>query len=135
VKDGNYVIVVTGYNKALSSTYNGYYNNGVDVTVSGSTVSGHGATEVWTITNNGDGTFSISCGGKKLAMGDSFSSMPLGEKNDKWVAVDAGNGMIYIKNVARESYIEWYADKNNFSSYHTIAEGKEALFAIKLIAV
>lgn len=135
VKDGNYVIVVTGYNKALSSTYTGFYNVGVDVTVSGSTVSGYGATEVWTITNNGDGTFSISCGGKKLSMDTQYSSMPMDKANDKWVAVDAGNGMIYIKNVGRESYIEWYADKNNFSSYHTIAEGKEALFAIKLIAV
>ena len=135
VKDGKYVIYVPGYNKALSSTYNGYYNNGVDVTASGSTVSGYGDTEVWTITNNGDGTFCISCGGQKLAMGDSFSSMPLGEKNDKWVAVDAGDGLIYIKNVARELYIEWYADKNNWSAYGSIGEGKEGMFAIKLVAV
>lgn len=135
VKDGNYVIVVTGYNKALSSTYTGFYNLGVDVTVSGNTVSGHGATEIWTITNNGDGTFSISINGQKLSMDTQYSSMPMDKANDKWVAVDAGNGLVYIKNVGRESYIEWYADKSNFSSYHTIAEGKEALFAIKLIAV
>ena len=43
--------------------------------------------------------------------------------------------LIEIKNVAREAYIEWYADKSNFSSYYKIGEGKEAMFAIKLIAV
>ena len=41
-------------------------------------------------------------------MGDSFSSMPLGEKNDKWVLEDAGNGLYYVKNTVRNAYMEWY---------------------------
>ena len=69
------------------------------------------------------------------AMGDEFSSMPLDEVNDKWILEDAGNGLVYIKNVVREAYIEWYADKSNFSSYYKIGEGKEGMFAIKLVAV
>lgn len=142
VKDGTYVIYVPAYNKALSSEKAlnkdgsvGFYNAGVDVTVSGSTVSGAGDTEKWVIKNNADGTITISQNGKNLALADSYSSMNLGEKNDKWIVEDAGNGMIYIKNVARGNYIEWYDQFGNWSSFTTIDAGKEGLFAIKLVAV
>ena len=127
VADGNYIIYVPAYNMALSSEYTGFYNKGVEFTSAG-------ATEIWTITNNADGTVCISVNGQKLAMGDSYSSMPLGEKNDKWVIVDAGNGLVYIQNVARGLYVEWYADKSNWSAYGTIGAGKEGMFAIKLVA-
>lgn len=134
VADGKYVICAPAHNMALSSNYGGYYNSGVAVTISGSTVSGYGASEVWTVTNNDDGTITISFGGKNLAMGAEFSSMPLGEVNDKWVLEDAGNGLYYVKNVGRDSYIEWYAEKNNWSSYYKIGEGKEGLFALAFFA-
>ena len=107
VSNGTYVFYVPGFNKVLSSNYSGYYNLGVDVTGTASSLKGYGDTEIWTVSNNSDGTISISFGGKKLAMGDQFSSMPLGEKNDKWILKDAGNGLVYVKNAARESYTEW----------------------------
>lgn len=68
-------------------------------------------------------------------MGAQYSSMPLGEVNDKWILEDAGDGLVYIKNVGRGIYVEWYADKNNWSGYGTIGSGKEGMFAIKLVAV
>ena len=142
VANGEYVIVAPAYGKALSSEKAlnqdgtpGYYNAGVDVTVSGSTVSGCGDTEKWIITNNEDGTITISQNGQNLALAASFSSMNLGEVNDKWVLEDAGNGLYYIKNDARGNYIEWYNDMNNWSSYGTIGEGKEDLFALQLVAL
>lgn len=135
VANGNYVIYVPAYNMALSSEYTGYYNKGVAVSGSADALTGYGTTEIWTITNNSDGTISISVNGQKLAMGAQFSSMPLGEVNDKWVLEDAGNGLVYIKNVGRDIYIEWYADKNNWSGYGTIGSGKEGMFAIKLVKV
>ena len=135
VADGQYVIYAKAYNMALSSTYTGYYNSGVEVTEQAGAMTGYGATEIWTITNNADGTVCISINGQKLAMGDSFSSMPLGEKNDKWVIVDAGNNQVYIKNVARGLYIEWYAKMSNWSGYGTIASGSEGMFALTLLGV
>lgn len=135
IADGKYVICAPAFNMALSSNYGGYYNSGVAVTISGSTVSGYGDDEIWTVTNNADGSITISFDGKNLAMGAEFSSMPLGEVNDKWVLVDAGNGLYYVKNVGRDSYIEWYADKKNWSSYYKIGEGKEGLFALAFFAV
>lgn len=142
VPNGEYVIVCPAYNKALSSEKAlnqdgsvGYYNAGVDVTVSDGTVSGYGDTEKWIITNNADGTITISQNGQNLALADKFSSMNLGEVNDKWVLEDAGNGLYYVKNDARGNYIEWYDQMSNWSSYGKINEGSEDLFALQLIGL
>ena len=129
------VIYAPAYNKALSGTYNGFYNNGTDVVMKDGTLSGFTAADVWTVIDNGDGTWSFSYNGQKIGMGDSFSSMPLGEKNDQWVLEDAGNGLYYIKNTVRNSYMEWYAEKNNWSSYYRINSGSEGMFALSFYKV
>ena len=134
LQDGDKVVIYApAYNKALSCTYTGFYNNGKDVTVAADgTVTGFNpAEDVWTVSVNSDKTYSFSYNGKKLAMGDKFSSMPLGEKNDKWVLEEAADGCYYVKNTVRNSYIEWYAGKNNWSSFGTIDAGKEGQFALK----
>lgn len=131
VPDGDYVIWAPAYNMALSGNYSSYYNKGTAVSLSGDKLTGYTAAEIWTVKNNDDGTITISYNSQNLAMGDSFSSMPLGEKNDKWVLEDAGNGLFYVKNVARGSYIEWYASKNNWSGYYKISSGSEGMFALK----
>ena len=142
IANGEYVIIAPAFNKALSSEKAlnkdgtvGFYNAGVDVTVSGSTVSGYGDTEKWIVTNNADGSITISQNGKNLALADSFSSMNLGEVNDKWVLEDAGNGLYYVKNVVRGNYIEWYDSMNNWSSYGKINSGSEGLFALQFVAL
>lgn len=132
IADGDYVIWAPAYNMALSSNYNGsYYNPGVKLSVSGSSVSGYGNSEIWTVTNNEDGTITISCSEGKLAMGTGFSSMPLNEVNDTWTLEDASNGQYYVKNVGRECYIEWYESKSYWSGYKTISAGSEGMFALK----
>lgn len=137
IADGEYVIYVPAFNKALSSVYpeSSYYNSGVDVTMSNGTLSGYGSTEVWTIKNNGDGTISISQNGEKLGMAEKYTSMSFGAVNDSWKLVDAGNGLYYIQNVAREAYMEWYDSKNYWSAYYNIAEGSEGLFAVSLVSL
>ena len=140
IADGEYVIVCPAYNKALSSAKAlnedgsaSFYNAGVDVTVSGSTVTGYGDTEKWTVTNNEDGTITISQNGQNLALAAKYSSMNLGEVNDKWVLEDAGNGLYYVKNDARGNYIEWYDSYSNWSTYGTIND--EALFALQFVSL
>lgn len=132
VADGEYVIWAPAYNKALSSQYpNGsFYNGGVDVSVSGDALVGYGNSEIWTVTNNDDGTLTISFGGQALAMADSYTSMTLGQKNAAWVLEEAGEGLWYVKNVARNAYMQWYADKGYWSAYYSIDEGFEGKFAL-----
>ena len=131
IPDGTYVIWAPAYNMSLSSVYSGYYNSGVAVTESDGKLSGYTEAEIWTVTNNGDDTITISYGGQNLALAASYSSMTLGEVNDKWLVEDAGDGLFYIKNQVRGNYIEWYADKNNWSSYYKISADSEGLFALK----
>ena len=137
IADGERVVIYApAYGKALSAEYNGYYNKGTDVTEeSDGTLSGYTDADVWTVAENEDGTYSFSYNGQNIGMGDSFSSMPLGEKNDKWVLEDAGNGLYYVKNTVRGAYMEWYDSNGNWSAYYNIAEGSEGMFALNFYKV
>ena len=136
IADGDQVVIYNpAYNKALSADYSGFYNKGTDISVADGIVRGFTTNDVWTVADNGDGTWSFSYGGQNIGMGDSFSSMPLGEKNDKWMLEAAGNGLYYIKNTVRNAYMEWFADKNNWSAYYKIDSGKEGMFALAFYKV
>ena len=137
LQDGNQVVIYApAYMKALSAEYTGFYNKGTDVTKAGDgTLSGYTEKDIWTVKDNGDGTYSFSCNGQNIGMGDSYSSMPLGEKNDKWVLEDAGNGLYYVKNTVRNAYMEWYDSNGNWSAYYNIASGSEGMFALAFYQV
>lgn len=135
ITNGSYVIWAPEYNKALSSVYSGFNNTGVDVSETAGKLAGYGNTEIWTVEKNDDDTYYISYGGQRLAMSSNYSSMPLGEVNDKWVLEDAGNGLYYVKNVKRGCYIEWYASKNYWSGFAYINSGTEGMFALKFTPV
>ncbi|MBR3610126.1 MAG: CehA/McbA family metallohydrolase [Oscillospiraceae bacterium] len=130
LNDGDTVVIFNPANlKALSTTYTGFYNNGVDVTLADGKLKGYTDAEIWTVGVNEDGTYTFSTAdGKKLSMGASYSSMPLDDVNTAWSIHEAKTAdCFYIKNVARNVYVEWYADKNNWSSYYN--NSNEALFA------
>ena len=130
--DGARVVIYNPANgKSLSTTYNGYYNMGTDVTISEGTLSGFTAADVWTVGVNADGTYTFATAdGKKLSMGASYSSTPLDDINTAWEVSEAETeNCYYIKNAARGMYLEWYAEKSNWSAYGTIAADKEGLFA------
>ena len=130
-KDGEQVVIYNPANmKALSTEYSGFYNKGTDVTMTGGTLSGWTDADVWTVGVNADGTYTFSTSeGKKLSMDTQFSSTPLDKVNTAWNVLPAAtDGCYYIQNTGRSSYLEWFADKNNWSSYGTIGNN-EALFA------
>ena len=136
LQDGDTVVVFNPANaKALSTTYNGYYNNGVDVTFADGKLSGYTDAELWTLGINEDGTYTFSTAeGKKLSMGASYGSMPLDDVNTAWNILDAATeGYFYIQNTVRGNYLEWYASKGNWSSYGNVSD--EALFAQQIYLV
>lgn len=137
IADGDTVVIYNpAYNKALSAEYTGFYNNGTAVSIGGDgTLSGYTSSDIWTVHDNKDGTWSFSYNGQNLGMGDQYTSMPLGEKNDKWLLEKAADGCWYIKNTVRDAYIEWYANNNNWSAYYSIASGSEGMFALKFYKV
>ncbi|HCQ74744.1 MAG TPA: hypothetical protein DIT84_08065 [Clostridiales bacterium] len=131
LNDGDKVVIYNPANlKALSTDYAGtYYNQGTDVTLAEGKLSGYTDADIWTVGVNADGSYTFSTAdGKKLSMGAKFTSTPLDDVNTAWQLETAkAAGCYYIKNAVRGNYIEWYADKGNWSSYSKI--GDEALFA------
>jgi len=62
-------------------------------------------------------------------MGTDFSSTNLGEVNDVWKVEAAKTaGASYLKNVGREAYLEWFEEKNFWSSYYN--NSNEERFAL-----
>ena len=128
--EGDSIVIFNPANSlALSTTYTGYYNAGTPVVLADDKLTGFTEADIWTVGVNDDGTYTFATSeGKKLSMGASFSSMPLDDVNTAWsIETAKTENCFYIKNVARGNYIEWYADKNNWSSYYN--NSNEALFA------
>ena len=132
LQDGDTVVIFNpANNKALSSDYAGtYYNQGTAVTLADGKLTGYTKADIWTVGVNADGTYTFSTAdGKKLAMNAKNSSMPLDGDNPNWkITPAATKDCFYIQNTVRNNYIEWYADKGNWSSYYNIGNN-EALFA------
>jgi len=130
-KDGEQLVIYNPANmKALSTEYSGFYNKGTDVTLTNGTLTGYTEADVWTVGVNADGTYTFSTSeGKKLSMAEKYTSTPLDDVNTAWkVSAAATTGCYYIQNAVRGNYLEWYADKSNWSSYGSIGSN-EALFA------
>ena len=137
LQEGDSIVIFNpAHLKALSTAYTGFYNLGTDVTLADGVLSGYTDADIWTLGINADGTYTFSTAeGKKLSMGASYSSMPLDDVNTGWsIETAATEGCFYIKNVARGNYVEWYADKSNWSSYYNIGSN-EALFAQQIYLI
>ena len=130
-KDGEQIVIYNPANmKALSTEYTGFYNKGTDVTLTNGTLTGYTEADIWTVGVNADGTYTFSTSeGKKLSMAEKYTSTPLDDVNTAWkVSAAATTGCYYIQNAVRGNYLEWYADKSNWSSYGSIGSN-ETLFA------
>ena len=137
VSDGDQVVVFNPANgKALSTEYTGFYNKGTDVTLTNGKLSGYTKADIWTVGVNADGSYTFSTAdGRKLSMDEKYSSTPLDKAHTGWSILPAATeNCVYIQNVGRSSYLEWYADKNNWSAFGTIGSN-EALFAQQLYLV
>ena len=104
------VIYAPSNHMALSATVkNSYYPIGVEVAVEGETLTGYGATEVWTVGGE-DGAWTFtSNSGKTLSMAGNYSSVyPGAGDNETWVLEAAETeGQYYVKNADRDNYLFW----------------------------
>ena len=140
IADGTQVVIYApAYNKALSSekaSAESFYNKGTDITVAADgTVTGYTASDVWTVVDNGDGTYRFQQDGQTIGLGDSFSSMNLGEKYDNWKLIDLGDGRYNIQNTGRGNYMEWYAQYGNWSTYNSSSAATDAQFQLSFYQV
>ena len=130
------VIYAPAYNKALSSEKTGHYNVGTDITVEADgTVTGYGASDIWTVVANEDGTYSFQQGDQNIGLGDSYASMDLGAVNDDWKLIDLGNGLYNIQNTVRGNYMEWYTQYSNWSTYNSNSVATDDKFQLSFYKV
>ena len=136
IANGDQVVIYNPtYGKALSATYNGYYNNGTDVSVADGIVKGFTESDVWTVADNGDGTWSFSYDGQNIGMNADKTSMPLGGPNDKWELSETDSGLFYVKNTVRNAFMEYQDKFGTWSAYYNIASGSEDMFALAFYKV
>ena len=132
------VIWAPAYNKALSTqlvSSSSFYQKGIDVTMANGELTGYGDTEVFTVIANADGTFSFAYNDQNLGMQDSYSSMSLGAVNDKWELTDLGDGLYLIENTVRGNYIEWYADKDNWSTHNSSSAATDPQYQLSFYII
>ena len=111
-----------------------YYNKGVGYAADNFT--GVTDSEIYVVTVNSDGTYEfVSVSGKVLALAESYSSLNDTGVNKTWSleAVEGKTGLFYFKNVGRNTYLEWYADKDNWSTYNP--SSRDNLFEMSLYLV
>ena len=131
IADGDRVVIYApAYGKALSTVKTGNYNAGVDVALTDGVLTGYGETEVFTVVDNGDGSYSFAYNGQNLGMADSYSSMNLGAVHDDWTLTDLGGGLYNIQNVGRGNYMEWYNQYSNWSTYNSSYAATDGQFQL-----
>ena len=124
LQNGDKVVIFNPANgKALSTDYaGGFYNQATDVTLTEGKLTGYTDADLWTITKNTDGTYTIATAdGKKLSMDTGYTSTPLDKANNAWkVTTVAGkDATYYIDNATRtDKYrLQYYAKNKNWSAY------------------
>lgn len=121
IANGDKVVIYNPeYKKALSSEKvnpTSFYNKGVDVELINGVLTGYTTTEVWTVVDNKDGTFSFQQNGQNIGLADEHASMDLGAEHDKWELIDLGSGLYNVKNTGRGNYMEWHVEYSNWSTY------------------
>lgn len=132
---GEYVVWNPAYGMAMSGdTVNTHYHAGVSVRVAEGVPEGYSDIVVWQIQVFEDGSFTMGRDGKTLGIEPGYNGIGLGGSYsaDRWVLEDAGNGLCYIRNVETGNYLEWYEDKNNWSTYERIIPENQDMFCLQL---
>ena len=133
IKNGDTVIIgAPAYKMALSTVkVSTYYNKGVSYADGFDSITDN---EIFVVTVNSDGTYTFtSKTGDVIAMAADHNSLNENSIHKTWTLESKTTGVFYVKNVGRNLYLEWYADKNNWSTYNT--SPLSDLFEISFYAV
>ncbi len=133
--DGKYVIWNPQDSVALSNkTVKEHYLAGVAVSVDGDAVAGYNSTCVWELDFVDDNTFTISYNGKLLGMQAGYNGIGFGGDytETRWVLVDAGDGLYYVRNVQTQYYLEWFSAKGNWATHPELTTANVELFRLRL---
>ena len=138
IKDGDQVVIYApAYKKALSSEKTGNYNVGTDIEITADgTVTGYTESNIWTVVENGDGTYSFAQGDQNIGINDGYASMGMGVTDDDWEVIALEEeGLYNVRNTARGNYMEWYVQYNNWSTYNSSSATTDDQFQLSFYIV
>ena len=120
LKDGDHVLIgAPHYGKLLSAekvSATSYYNKGVNY--SATDFANVTNAEIFVVKVNDDGTYTFtSLTGKVIALASSYSSLNETGEHKSWALTSKGDGTFLVKNTGRNTYLEWYSSKGNWSTY------------------
>ncbi len=124
LQEGDQVVIVNHANSiALSSEKSGNYNKGVSVSPSNGQLIDPSDDLIFTVSVLPSGIEFTHGTDGKLSMGTSYSSFQWNEVNNIWtISNSATENAVYILNVGRNVYMEWYKSNSYWSGYKTITE-------------
>ena len=138
IKDGDQVVIYAlAYKKALSSEKTGNYNVGTDIEIAeDGTVTGYTESNIWTVVENGNDTYSFAQGDQNIGINDGYASMGMGVTDDDWEVIALEEeGLYNVRNTARGNYMEWYVQYNNWSTYNSSSATTDDQFQLSFYIV
>ncbi len=132
IADGKYVIWNPTHKVAVSNTFNSSnYMLGTAVTPVGDTVTGYSTVDIWIVTNNDDGTITITQDGKYFGNNaGGYIAVAAEVANPNWKIVPLDDGTVYLSNVGSGKDLEWFATYSDWSMYY-FSEADRALYALR----
>lgn len=134
-QDGSYVIWNPAYSTALTcDPINDYYHAGETVLCKGNSLTSYSQKSVWELDFLTEDTFTMSHNGQALGVEPGYNGIGFGGNYtaDQWELIDAGDGYFYIRNTETGFYLEWFAQKDNWSTHDSITETNRDLFLLRL---
>jgi hypothetical protein len=134
-KDGKYIIWNPTYNIALSSKQkNVHYHQGDQVMIKDDKLTDYDDSLVWSITFIEDDVITISCNGKNLGMQAGYNGIGLGENYscDRWQLLKQDDNTYLILNTECKFYLEWFVEKDNWSTHDKLNSSNRDQFLLKL---
>lgn len=132
---GSYLIWNPAYDVGLSGlTSHEFYLAGHVVDDKRVMVRDYPSDCVWKVELFSDGTVTISQDGQNLGVIPGYTGVGLGGDHtaDRWVLEDCGDGLYLIRNEELNVYLQWYAEKDNWSAYAHISDTNRDTFLIEL---
>lgn len=109
-----------GYDVALSAQGEGNYLAGVSVAVYDGVPQGFGETEIWTATENADGSWCFENGGAFLSLGESSLQLTLDGAYRNWDITDMEEGTCRISERENGRYLTWYSGREVYGAETTL---------------
>lgn len=114
---GDRVVIWHGESSmAVSGEASGNYQAGTKVTVTEGILTGYGDEDIWTVTENGDGSWRFENDSGCLSLDEESFQLVLGGSLDSWnlVPVEGGNYRVVNRDNAR--YLTWYSAREVYGA-------------------